>query len=353
MPFAALSPGDFILLIKHSKKFSSTLQNMQATDFCINTTDYSRNIVDAFPGSKQYSKIFRASNTSSLGRAFLSTHLRGIITVEASIILPIYILIISSIIYLFNILYIQNTFQERMSEIAREISSNYYIACSISSLNNKETLDFYQYQTQNESSFSNTTYNITSSLITASYISKLFSSNDIQAVINSSNIVDKANGLSFNGTYLDTATNDLFIHLSYKIRLPFLPWHLSLPIKQFCKLHLFYGKNITPNKGDTTIYVYCNLSGNVYHTNKYCSYLTKYTSVVPVKDIPTLGMIACYRCNYPAYSTNAEYVYLTTEGDRYHYSLDCPTFTSHIYKIDYTQLASYFRLCTRCEELIN
>lgn len=212
MPFAALSPGDFILLIKHSKKFSSTLQNMQATDFCINTTDYSRNIVDAFPGSKQYSKIFRASNTSSLGRAFLSTHLRGIITVEASIILPIYILIISSIIYLFNILYIQNTFQERMSEIAREFSSNYYIACSISSLNNKETLDFYQYQTQNESSFSNTTYNITSSLITASYISKLFSSNDIQAVINSSNIVDKTKGLSFNGTYLDTATNDLFIY---------------------------------------------------------------------------------------------------------------------------------------------
>lgn len=112
-------------------------------------------------------------------------------------------------------------------------------------------------------------------------------------------------------------------------------------------------KNITPNKGDTTIYVYCSLSRNVYHTNKYCSYLTKYTSVVPVKNIPTLGMIACYRCNYPAYSTNAEYVYLTTEGDRYHYSLDCPTFTSHIYKIDYTQLASYFRLCTRCEELIN
>lgn len=353
MPFAALSPGDFNLLIKHSKKISSTLQNMQATDFCINTTDYSRNIVDAFPGSKQYSKIFRASNTSSLGRAFLSTHLRGIITVEASIILPVYILIISSIIYLFNILYIQNTFQERMSEISREISSNYYIVQSIASLNSKDRLNFYQYNSQADNSSSTIVYNLSSSLVTASYISNLFNSNDIQALTNSSNIVNKANGLSFSGTYIDTATNDLIIHLSYKIKLPFLPGSLSLPIKQFCRLHLFYGKNITQNKGDTTTYVYCSESGNIYHTNKYCSYLTKYTSVVPVSNIPSLGIIACYRCNYPTYSANAKYVYITSDGERYHYSLDCPTFTCHIYKIDYTQLASYYRLCTRCEELIN
>lgn len=345
MPFAALSPGDYNLSIKQSKKISSTLQNMQATDFCINTTDYSRNIVDAFPGSKQYSKIFRASKTSSLGRAFLSTHLRGIITVEATLILPIYILVISSIIYLFNILYIQNTFQERMSEISREISSDYYLSCCLSSLDSKQKSTFYE--------LSDTLDTVTSSFITASYIDNLFNNKDIQQLIKSGNIVDKSDGLSFNGTYIDTSTHDLFIHLSYKIKLPFLPWSLSLPIKQYCKLHLFYGRNITQNKGDTTTYVYCSRSGNIYHTNKYCSYLTKYTAVVPISKIPSLGIIACYRCNYPSYSTNAKYVYLTMEGERYHYSLDCPTFTCNIYKVDYEQLPSYFRLCTRCEELIN
>lgn len=344
MPFAALSPGDFNLSIKQSNKISSTLQNMQATDFCINITDYSRNIFDAFPGSKQYSKIFRASKASSLGRASLSTHLRGIITVEAAIIMPIYIFVISSIIYLFNILYIQNTFQEQLTLISSNISSDYYLSCSIKTLNQDQKSELYS---------SNPIKNITPSLITATYIDSIFMNQDMAKFINSTNIVDKTDGLSFNGTYLDSSTNDLFIRLSYKIELPFMPKSFSLPITQYSKVHLFYGKNITQSKGDTTTYVYLSGSGNIYHTNKYCSYLIHYTSTVPVNKIHTLSCIACYRCNYPTYSTNAKYVFLTEDGDRYHYTLDCPIFSAHVYKMDYGKIPSYFRLCTRCEELIN
>ena len=345
MSFAAIIPAIYNFL-KRSKKNSSTLQKRKATDFCLNTTEYYGNIKDVFPDIQTYTKIFHGSTSNSLERTSLSVHLSGIITVEASVILPIYIFVIATLLYLFNILYIETIFQERLSEIARDISSSYYAVTALSELSDedKSKADFFQ---------SSLPSDLPSSIINTYYINSIFFNDRILELTNSNYIINNRNGISFIGTSFDSVTNELLIKMSYKINIPFLPSLIELPITQYCKINLYTGKHITDSQSPNDTYVYICISGNVYHTNKYCSYLLKYTSVLPSDSPALLELLPCLQCrsqHLDHYSL--KYVYLTDSGDCYHYSLDCSTFTRGIYKVKYEDISDTYHICTRCEENI-
>lgn len=345
MSFAAIKPV-IHKFYKKSKKNSSTLQKHKATDFCLNTTEYSSNTKDIFPDIQTSAKIFHDSNLNSLERTSLSTHLSGIITVEASVILPIYIFVISTLLYLFNVLYIETIFQERLSEIARKISSSYYVISTFSELpdEDKDKMNLFQ------DSFPT---GLSSSIISTYYINNIFFNDKILELINSNYITNNKNGISFIGTSFDSDTNELTIKMSYKINIPFLPSLIELPITQYCKVNMYTGKHITDNQTPSDTYVYICISGNVYHTNKYCSYLLKYTSVVPTYSPALLELLPCLQCRSQHLDQHSlKYVYLTDSGDCYHYSLDCSTFTRGIYKVKYENISDNYHICTRCEENI-
>lgn len=345
---------------KNSKKNSSTLQTQKATDFCITKRKYCSNTIDVFPDSMPYSKVFPFSvKADGSERTFLSTLCSGIITSEAAIVLPFFILAVSSVLYLFNVIYIEAVFQERLSEISRQISQTAYISNMFSSLSDNGQNNFLTLSDENnfgnsptnDNLFDDFAENIGASLITSAYIKNIFLNDELNSFVDSSYIVNKQSGISFLETKYDSDEYILSVTLSYSISIPFLPQFIKLDIKQFCKINLFCGKNITTNEGNTDLYVYICNHGNVYHTNKYCSYLIKYTKVIPIEEIHTLALVPCLHCQYLDLGlNNKRYVYITESGDCYHFTLDCTTFFRDVYSIKYTELPDYFEICTRCEE---
>lgn len=341
------STNKFVIDSKNSKKlnYSSTLQSKKATDFCDNMK-YS-SVPASIPNFKQFSIIFQLKNNAiNLKRTSLSTRFSGIITVEASIILPIFILAIASIIYLFNVLHIQNTFQERLSSIAKDISQTAYTTSSFSKLN--------IIQQNNLISMDDSIIrDITTSAISGAYVKNKFLDNEITEFINSNYIKNGTNGLSFMSTSYDSETKSLDIVLTYQVSIPFLPDLISLPIQQHCKIRLFSGLNITEAEALNELFVYICIEGNVYHTNKYCSYLLKYTQVLEMKDLRFYSLNRCSICDTMYYNPNTDYsrqiIYVTEFGNFYHMTLDCPVFVRNIHTIKFSDLPDYYELCERCE----
>lgn len=348
MPF--LAKNFFSLYIqKNSKKNSSTLQVKKATDFCQKNKDYYCKSSGNFPDAKPYPIIFlREAKRLSLERASLSTHSLGSITVEAAIALPFFIFAISSIIFLFNVLYIQNTFQEQLSNIAKNLSNSAYLSSAILSLSEDEK--------SNLASTSNFYLSdLSGSIIDSAIVRNKFLNPSLYNFINSNYIRNGEDGISFSLTKYDSTNTSLEIVISYEFVLPFLPDFIRLPVTQICKIDLYDGCPITPAKNDHDPYVYICIDSNTYHTNKYCSYLLKYTSVHSINDSVSIGLPACSFCTYYYTShkdVEPKYIYLTELGGCYHTTLECSVFTRSIYTVKLSSLNYTYNLCTRCEESI-
>lgn len=331
-----------IFNVSKKNKNSSTLQATKATNFCSDILKYLCNDISGiFPNTTPYSKQFsKQKEVLSMERTSLSA--LASITVEASIILPFFILILSTIIYLFSILYTQTIFQERLSEVSREISSIAYASTSFFSMNEEE-------QTQASSLSGDIFSDIGYSLISIPIIESKFKNSNITDFLNNSYIINKNSGLAFYKSNIDIDKNELNIVLSYSIKIPFLPKEITIPITQVCCSKFYLGVSITPAENDTDIYVYICNGSTVYHTNKYCSYLLKYVSIYP-KDyhtgIPNIPCSAC--CNRDFFSYDTYYIVDDVNG-RAHSTLDCRIIRRNIYRIPVDEVDASRHLCERCK----
>lgn len=304
-------------IINFSKNiiYSSTLQFKKVIDFCVKFINF-RCISCIFSNTLQPSMNSEKQKSDDMKRTSLSTLNSGIISVEASIALPIFLFSITIVIYFFNIMYTQNIFQERLSIIGKQFSTMQYLSPTSFS--------------QNE-----------------------FFTDEIENYIEASNIVNKKKGIIFSLSNYDKNTRFLTLVIHYKIALPFCHNTFAIPITQFCKLKLFNGLPITTNINDTDFYVYLTTSGSVYHTNKYCSYLHKYTEIIDYSKNNVLSYIICSKCKNMV--KEYSYLYLTTTGDCYHTTLDCPIFTRNIIALKFSEIQASscpYSLCSRCEKQV-
>ena len=351
MFFSATNTTDILTI--NTNKYSSTLQTKKASDL-FNNPEYCSNNVDSFPNIKPYSLIFpSAIKCSCSERTSLSTFrnplkLKGIITIEASAALTIFILCIATIIYIFNILQLENSLQRRLSEIARTS----LLLSSISEdliLLDEDDKDYFVKDSSDKSlSFLD---DLSYSIVNVSFVKSTFFNEEIKEIINNSSIIDGCSGISFAGTHYKHSNDLLTIQINYEVKIPFFPFIKGLPIKQSCLIKLYTGQSISAKKEEDSYKVYVTISGHVYHTSKYCTYLVKYSDVVPLTNAHSLRIRDCNICRH--LRSTSDYVFISETGDKYHYSLDCPIFSRYIYAVNYSSLDSFYTLCERCENFID
>lgn len=353
MFFSATKATDIVTINKiKSKKISSTLQTKKASDLFINQ-EYCSNSIDTFPNIKPHSLIFPSvKGFFCPGRTSLSTlptykRINGIISIEASISLTIFVLCIASIIYLFNILQLENGLQRRISELARNALLVSTISTEFKDLDDEEKASL---KTSSDDSFS-ILQDLSYSVVNVAYVTSNFFDEDTKELIDSSSIIDGCSGISFVGTHYSNSTDLLTIQINYEVNIPFLSFLPNLPIKQVQKVKLYTGQGISLNKAEDDMNVYITTYGSVYHTTKYCNYLIKYSDVVPVSEIRSLKMEDCKMCHHLRY--DSDYLYISETGDKFHYHIDCPVFSRLIYCVKYKSLGDHFTLCERCEKMIN
>lgn len=275
---------------------------------------------------------------------YASQTLRGSITIEASVCFPIFFLIIMSLLYIINIMYIQTTLQIALEETVRNASKAAYITSEFNSLSSDK---------QSEAVTNNPAIleELGASLMSSSLIHVLFLTDENRRILDNSPVKGGSGGISFMQSTFDLSNNTADIILSYTISIPFIPEKLlSFDIVNRCYVHLYSGLNMSKDQTPDDFYVYHTISGNVYHTNRYCMYLLNYSDALPFREI-SRTLSQCRLCGDDTtdlLEKENRIVYITNSGLVYHTTLKCPSFTRDVFRIHYSALKESDKICEHC-----
>lgn len=281
-------------------------------------------------------------------RAFLSAPgKKASITLEASLVVPIYICFIVAILYIFKILEIQNYVNQSMEEAARKTNTYAYSLSVLEKLplsDKKEILS--------DDSFSAS--NIARKYAYLELTKAIFLNEDTVSYLDHSKIKNGSKGLKFMITKDGFFSDVIDFNVSYIIKLPFVSEKLlSIYINQRCYFKTFTGEDITDKTGGHTEYVYVTATGSVYHTSPYCSYLSKSYSVLSRESFEDiLQNTSTYSpCSNCAKNTPLGVNCLMCPGSQvYHTDPTCFYLNAKIYKVTLDSTINKMPLCHRCQK---
>ncbi len=295
---------------------------------------------------KYYSPTYFMKFVSPLNKAkrtFLSANPGGSITVEAAFVLPLFVFAMVTILYFFNLIYIQTTMQIQLENTAKIISSS---TCVTTSANVNLNDD--------ENSLLEKVVIDTAGTIA---ISSLFITDDIREFADNSLIVNGSDGLSFLGSDVTNTDYPLDIKLSYKVRMPFIPEDVfTFKLRHRCYFKAFNGKALKTNLILGNYYVYVAQNGDVFHKNRLCSYLQRFTELKNEaqlkKEYPSIQLCSFCKQNSNLFSSpqlnGVSYVYVTVEYDVYHNSETCPSLQRFLTRMNYEDAKELYSPCNRC-----
>ncbi len=160
-------------------------------------------------------------------------------------------------------------------------------------------------------------------------------------------------GISFDGSCVEDG-DVIELVLAYRLQFPFdLIGVGTIPMKQGSTAHKWIGYGgffpAGENAGEEE-YVYITPYGTVYHRSRECSHLKLSIREVTAKQIKDLRNTnggkykGCELCNG---TLSSEHLYVTEDGDRYHGSLTCSGLKRDIMAIPISEVGSR-RPCSRC-----
>ena len=276
-------------------------------------------------------------------RTFLSANLGGSITVEAAFVLPLFVFAMITLIYFFNLIYIQTTMQIHLENTAKIISSSTCITTSADvNLNDDEN-----------SLLEKVVIDAAGTIA----INSLFLTDDIRNFADNSLIVNGSEGLYFLGSDVTNPDYPLDIKLSYNVRMPFIPEDVfTFKLRHRCYFKAFNGKELKNNLPLGNSHVYVAKNGEVFHQNRFCSHLERFTFLKNEaelkKEYPNIKICSFCKQNNNLFScpqlNGISYVYVTAEYDAYHISETCPSLQRFVTILDYEEAKKYYTPCNRC-----
>ncbi|SEF65856.1 hypothetical protein SAMN04487934_10256 [Eubacterium ruminantium] len=216
---------------------------------------------------------------------------KGFLSVEASIVLPLFMLFIYTFIMFCKVIMVRSVIYEAaLVETAEYMAEYAYLS------EKSDILDYSDY--------------FVASTKVAEYI-------DDKALVNQL-VKGGTSGISLLGSRLPDEDGNIVLHVRYTVSfsIPFIGRFKSTysdRIKQ--KAYLGYMEDSDEETKEDDIYVYIAENGVVYHHSRRCTYLYRETEEVTVRNAKKRGYSACSYCDgaYPGI-----FVYITEDGDKYH-----------------------------------
>lgn len=159
-------------------------------------------------------------------------------------------------------------------------------------------------------------------------------------------------GINFLESDILTETGEVDLIITYQVSpkgrlLPFLYARLS---------NRFFGKAWTGYEivgGEEGTVVYVTEYGEVWHSTRECTYL-----MLSIREVPSVGLSGYEnvwgrgyeKCSFCVDGAMPGRVYVTEDGDCFHYRRDCLGLTRHIKSISQEEKEKY-RPCSRCGEV--
>ena len=143
----------------------------------------------------------------------------------------------------------------------------------------------------------------------------------------------------------------IYLVASYGVKMPvWLPGKPYLKIRQHVICRKWTGW--VEDNGNMEIWVYVAEKGSVYHTSRECTYLKLSISAVNYTDIKNKRnkygekYRECEVCAEKIKEKNT--VFITDQGNRFHYDLNCGGIKRTIYMIRLSEVGNR-KKCSRCE----
>lgn len=160
-------------------------------------------------------------------------------------------------------------------------------------------------------------------------------------------LLDGIDGVSFQDSKYDENSDSIKINAKYKMKitLPFIGMY-QLSMNARAEQKAFTGYN-----NSSAEYVYVAKSGKVFHTNRKCAHIA--LSIMKVYDTTKYlsgksGYAACEKCTQ-RYEGKSSYFYITKYGKKYHTSLQCSGLKRTIQKIKLGEVKGLGQ-CLKCQE---
>lgn len=221
----------------------------------------------------------------------------GSITVEASLCVPVFFIVLFALFYIFQCLYRINYIQDTLAGCAREYA------------------------------VSGTKTGAVAALVDEGIIIKYDEDADIPVC-----------------------------HVSYKMKIPFIGSEIfQLNFYQQMAINNFSGISMSGNNKDNIDedYVYITKSGKVYHCDRKCTYLKPDIREIRGKDVPLKRNSSggkykpCEKCCRDIEAEGLARVYITTYGNRYHKTPVCPKIKRYINRVKKSEI-NKLPACSKC-----
>ncbi len=283
------------------------------------------------------------------GRAsFSSLALSASMTVEASLVLPLFIFFLAEILSIFDMLRLQSSMLAALHETGTKISE--YAFYTRYGLN-----EWKESENESEDAVSGSAVSL---IVSETYVRSSVASYLGKSRLSSTCLEGGAGGIS----YLQSSVlkeNDLVdIAANYRIK-PFLPMFglRSFPVQTRYYGHAWVGYTRTGEETDANesgntdeITVYVTRTGTVYHKDRNCTYLKPSIRTIPVSDLNTIRSqdgskyYPCERCKPEGCSM----VVIAKDGNRYHSSSGCTAIQRDVSELPLSEAQSTRRACSKC-----
>lgn len=270
---------------------------------------------------------------------------KGSLTVEASLILPVLMSVFLFFLCFFQVFLIQEKINIGLWETAKEISQYGHI-----------------YQSEEEQKEASETGK-SGKEVTKTYVAGLLTSERMESYISDDFLNHSCVKYGSKGVIYTTEAfkeeAKIKLAASYDIEIPMFSFILpNVHMVQQVESRGFVGTSKIGledgDEDDRIVYVSTNgEKSKVYHTSITCTHLNLSIQSVSFSDVSNFRNAyggkykACEKCikqNTPAENAT---VYIATDGNRYHSSMDCGGLTRNVREVKLSTLSGY-RPCSRC-----
>mgnify|MGYP000942310184 FL=1 len=276
------------------------------------------------------------------------------LTVEASLILPLFIYFFLFFIYFIQIFTLQERIQSALTRMGLDLAKVAYLYHEFQTTEEAQNLDQTVFEIGSEIGL----LEMVDSSVNKALLKLLFRKYVGEDQINDSHIQGGFRGLNFSYSKVLDDQDQIDIIVSYPIRIPIqLFGTKEMNIIQRIQLRAWTGHKVEPaystvEEGESEdSYVYITKTGTVYHKNRECSHIK--LSVRSVKGIPSElrnnhggKYYPCEKCCNGKESITATF-YITSDGTRYHSKNDCPKIKRTVLEIPLSE-ADNRTPCRRC-----
>ena len=292
--------------------------------------------------NKFHKRPLRGSEKAA--RASLLPPLRGSMTLEAAIAVPLFLFFVMNLLFVFEAVRLQSKLQAAVQQAGEEVSeAAYYTRFGPSQTTESEGSD----ETGNGEA--------ASFLLSETYVRGKITSYLGEALQKNSCVVGGRGGLSLAGSKIMTEADRVDLIVSCRVRpfirilaFPDFPMQVRYCGHAWVGWSEGSGGSAGDRGGNETTYV--TEYGECYHNDPGCIYLNPQIREIPVSEVDHYrsGNGAKYypcECCKPGKTGT---VYITKEGNRYHSDRDCGGIVRHLETMDEEAAKSHYRPCPKC-----